>query len=33
MTDDIIDFHRFASLKTRDLLTPYLGKGLCRLRV
>jgi hypothetical protein len=27
-----VDFHRFAPLNTRDLLTPYPGKGLYRLR-
>ena len=30
-TADGVDFHRFAPLNTRDLVTPYLGKGLCRL--
>ncbi len=30
--DDVVDFHRFAPLNTRDLLTPYPGKGLYRLR-
>ena len=30
MIADVVDFHRFAPLNTRDLLTAYPGKGLYR---